>query len=95
MLKHYSHIRMEAKRDALDAVWRNQARAVTASVNKAQTVQDCSPESTVVNQVEGGLLQNLLQSASLDAQKCSRGKRKFLKKNGSSRIRTYNPSVNS
>jgi integrase len=96
MLKHYSHIRMEAKREALDTVWRNQARAVTASVNKGQTVQDCSPESTVAKQIEGGALQNSLQSAVFEGTKCAPRPRKSLKKNGSSgRIRTYNPSVNS
>jgi hypothetical protein len=49
MLKHYSHIRMKAKRKALESIVPQQAE--TAS--PAESQQDRSPGPTVVQQVEG------------------------------------------
>jgi hypothetical protein len=49
MLKHYSHIRMEAKREALESIVHQKAEAATP----AEPKQDSSPAPTVVKQVEG------------------------------------------
>jgi integrase len=92
MLKHYSHIRMEAKRKALESIVPQQAEAATPTESK----QDSSPVPTVVRQVEGEYPQKSPQSG--HSSKVCSGKRsaKLLKIIGSSgRIRTYNPSVNS
>ena len=88
MLKHYSHIRMEAKRAALESI-----------VQKTKPVepnQEHSPVPTIDQQVEGQYPQKSPQSGDSGRQ-CARKKdRKSLKRIGSSgRIRTYNPSVNS
>ncbi len=37
MLKHYSHIRMEAKRNALESLVRNRAQAMTEEVRRSNT----------------------------------------------------------
>ena len=57
MLKHYSHIRMQAKRDALQVIGENQKRAED-TVNNAKPAQDCSPEPTDAQEVERESLQN-------------------------------------
>jgi integrase len=96
MLKHYSHIRMEAKRKALDQVWKNQTAAMEAAAQKQKTEQNCSPESGADRQVEGESLQKSLQAVKSKGWKHRGGERKPLKRIGSSgRTRTYNPSVNS
>ena len=61
MLKHYSHIRMQAKRDALQVIGENQKRAED-TVNNAKPAQDCSPEPTDAQEVERESLQKSLQS---------------------------------
>jgi hypothetical protein len=46
MLKHYSHIRMKAKREALDAVWKKQQESADGKgPEQTQAAQVCSPES--------------------------------------------------
>jgi hypothetical protein len=90
MLKHYSHIRMEAKRTALESIVQKQAPKPT------EPEQDGATVPTVTQQIEGEYPQNAPQSG--DSGTAGRGKmdRKRLEIIGSSgRIRTYNPSVNS
>jgi hypothetical protein len=54
MLKHYSHIRMQAKRYALDAVWKKQQESQTSKkADDARSGQDCSLKSRHVQEVEG------------------------------------------
>jgi len=97
MLKHYSHIRMKAKREALEAVWKKQQESANGKDPElTQAKQDCSPERTDAKKVEGESLQKSLQSGVSRAGMHRKGTRKSLKRIGSSgRIRTYNPSVNS
>jgi len=90
MLKHYSHIRMQAKREALEAVWKRPEESRTE--RKEQTLQDYSLSIRATPVIEGESLQN---RGVLSKQR-STSARKPLKRFGSSgRIRTYNPSVNS
>ena len=89
MLKHYSHIRMEAKRTALESI-------VQKPGSRPNRDQEHSPVPTVDQQVEGEYPQKSPQSG--DSGRHVRGRRtgKSLKRIGSSgRTRTYNPSVNS
>jgi len=96
MLRHYSHIRMKAKREALDAVWRKQAEVEGSRGNAPKPAQDYSSESGTALQIEGESLQKSLQSGDSGGGKHRRSSRKSLKRIGSSgRTRTYNPSVNS
>src|ERR1022692_1231900 len=90
MLKHYSHIRMEAKRTALESIVQKQpAEPVEAEQNHA-------PLPTVTQQIEGEYPQKSPQSGNLGKVCGGKKERKSLKRIGSSgRIRTYNPSVNS
>jgi integrase len=45
MLKHYSHIRMQAKREALEAVWKKQQEAESNKKEvDSKRAQDCSPK---------------------------------------------------
>ena len=90
MLKHYSHIRMEAKRAALESIVQKQPE------QPVESEQNHSPLPTVTHQIEGEYPQKSPQSGI--STKVCRGKkeRKSLKGIGSSgRTRTYNPSVNS
>ena len=92
MLKHYSHIRMDAKRTALESIVRPQAEVAIPAGSK----QDRSPAPTVIQQLEGEYPQKSPQSAQAAKDCGGKGKAKSLKRIGSSgRIRTYNPSVNS
>jgi hypothetical protein len=89
-LKHYSHIRMEAKRTALESIVQEEPPRPT------EPEQNHSPVPTVKQQIEGEYPQKSPQSGY--SSKDCRGKkdRKPLKGIGSSgRTRTYNPSVNS
>jgi len=97
MLKHYSHIRMQAKREALDAVWKKQEENDKGKEPEpATSPQNCSAESPLDQKVEGESLQKSLQSSLSGASKNPRAARKPVKIIGSSgRTRTYNPSVNS
>jgi integrase len=90
MLKHYSHIRMEAKRTALESIVQKQVP------KPIEHEQDRAPVRTATQQIEEEYPQKSPQSG--DSAKARKGKkeRKPLKRIGSSgRIRTYNPSVNS
>jgi hypothetical protein len=59
MLKHYSHIRMQAKREALEAVWKTQEASQSGREAKdAGLTQDCSLESANAQKVEGKSLQS-------------------------------------
>ena len=88
MLKHYSHIRMEAKRTALESILEKPTGAVAAN-------QIGSPVRSDAQQVEGESLQKSLQSGQIGGRRKDRKAGKSLKRFGSSgRIRTYNPSVN-
>jgi len=92
MLKHYSHIRMEAKREALDAVGKRQEDSQKGAI----PTQDRSQECADARKVEGESLQKSLQSGVSEAPAHRKAARKPLKRIGSSgRTRTYNPSVNS
>jgi integrase len=89
MLKHYSHIRMKAKRAALESILEKPSDSLVQ-------VQDNSPVTTDAQRVEEGSLQKSLQSANFCGGKDRKAARKSLKRFGSSgRTRTYNPSVNS
>jgi len=93
MLKHYSHIRMRAKREALESVVK------PASVSRSEATMeplDCGPLCVNEQKVEGESLQKSLQSGDFQGHRKQGKPRKPLKRLGSSaRIRTYNPSVNS
>jgi hypothetical protein len=90
MLKHYSHIRMEAKRTALESIVEKKP------VEPTEPEQDHSPVPTVKQQIEVEYPQKSPQSDN-SGRVCGKKKdRKSLKKIGASgRTRTYNPSVNS
>jgi integrase len=93
MLKHYSHIRMKAKREALESV----VKPTSPSNSEAMIEQqECDPLRVNEQKVEGESLQKSLQSDDFQGQRKGGKARKSLKRFGSSgRIRTYNPSVNS
>jgi hypothetical protein len=97
MLKHYSHIRMQAKREALEAVSKKQQEAENKKkAEDAKRAQDCWPVSGDAQQIEGESLQKSLQLGVSGTLKHRKAGRKSLKRFGSSgRTRTYNPSVNS
>jgi len=89
MLKHYSHIRMEAKRSALESI-------VQKQVVVAESAQHASPVGAVVQHSEGESLQKSLQWLHSRVHRGVRRSANPLKRNGSSgRTRTYNPPVNS
>jgi hypothetical protein len=90
MLKHYSHIRMEAKREALDAVWKKQQDAEERrKAEEANRAQECWPVSVVAQEIEGESLQKSLQSDVSGGRKHRKVTRKPLKRFGSSgRTRT-------
>jgi hypothetical protein len=97
MLKHYGHIRMRAKRDALETVSKKQQEAENGkNAEAAKRVQDCPAISPDAQKVEGESLQKSLQASVSGILKPRKITRKSLKGIGSSgRTRTYNPSVNS
>jgi hypothetical protein len=81
MLKHYSHIRMEAKREALNAVWKKQEESEQSKqASEANRAQDCSPQSTDAQKTEGGSLQESLQLGVPTAAKRRRAARMLLKR---------------
>jgi hypothetical protein len=93
MLKHYSHIRMQAKRDALESVVSTPS---SSSLEISMAVKDCDPALIKSHGSEGMSLQKSLQSNEVEAVRSQKKRAKLLKRIGSSgRIRTYNPSVNS
>ncbi|HZT32733.1 MAG TPA: site-specific integrase [Bryobacteraceae bacterium] len=86
MLKHYSHIRMKAKREALDAVWKkHQENPDGKGPDRTQAAHDCSPERSDAQKVEGESLQKSLQSGVSEGMKHSKKARKPLKRIGSPR----------
>jgi len=92
MLKHYSHIRMEAKRNALETIVRK--RTETSAAENAE--QKCSESPVSSRDFEGDYPQKSPQSGVLEGHRAVYRNRKSLKIIGSSgRTRTYNPSVNS
>jgi integrase len=93
MLKHYSHIRMKAKREALESV----VKAASPRSSEVTTPpQQCDPVREGELKVEEVSLQKSLQSDDSQGHRKVGEARKSLKRIGSSgRIRTYNPSVNS
>jgi integrase len=92
MLKHYSHIRMEAKRKALESIVLQKNEATTSAESK----QARSSAPTVEQQVETDSPQKSPQSSRSSKLCGGKSNAKSLKRIGSSgRTRTYNPSVNS
>ncbi len=84
MLKHYSHIRMEAKRSALESI-------VQKQVVVQESAQHSSPVGAVVQHSEGESLQKSLQWLHSRGHRGARRAANPLKRNGSSgrtRIRT-------
>jgi hypothetical protein len=86
MLKHYSHIRMKAKREALEAVWKKQPES-PAGKDPEQTnaAQDSSPRRRDAQKVEGEPLQKSLQSGVSKGAMHRKVVRKPLKRIGSPR----------
>ncbi len=96
MLRHYSHIRMQAKREALEAVWRKEQKAMSLKSENERPMQNCSTVVPTTLQVEAQSLQKSLQRLQNRGQRGCQYVAKPLKRNGSSaRTRTWNPSVNS
>jgi hypothetical protein len=95
MLKHYSHIRMEAKREALETVWKKQQEAeAQRQAEEAKPAQACSPSSADAQKVEVESLQKSLQSGVSGGLKGRKRVRKSLKRIGSSgRTRTLTIAV--
>ena len=92
MLKHYSHIRMEAKRNALETVVQKRAAPAT----EENTLQEYAEVPANAQGFEGQSLQKPLHSPVFEGHRGVYRRRKSLKRIGSSgRTRTYNPSVNS
>lgn len=84
MLKHYSHIRKQAKREALYAVWKKQQEnQTTEKVDGARSGQDCSRNNRDARKVEEESLQKSLQSGVRIASKPPRAAQKLLKRIGS------------
>ena len=80
MLKHYSHIRMQAKREALEAVGKKQQEAEkNKKAEDAKRAQPCSPQSANAQKVEGESLQKSLQAGISGASKNRKAARKSLK----------------
>ena len=90
MLKHYSHIRMEAKRTALESIV--QEGALKAPRSQSRITRRCPQLSSKLKGSPHKSPHSRVILAGLQRKK----DRKSLKRIGSSgRIRTYNPSVNS
>jgi hypothetical protein len=90
MLKHYSHIRMQAKRAALEAVCKNQQEAENSKNEEdANRAQDCSPNSTGAQKTEGESLQKSLQPDNSTGSKRRRSNGKLLKGIGSPSWTTF------
>jgi integrase len=84
MLKHYSHIRMQAKRDALDAVGKKQREAENKKREEdAKREQECSPVGADAQEIEGESLQKSLQSGVSQGGTHRKAARKPLKRIGS------------
>ena len=59
MLKHYSHIRMKAKREALEAVWKKQEESGDGdNAEQTEASLHCSPDRANAQEVEGESLQS-------------------------------------
>jgi integrase len=105
MLKHYSHIRMEAKRRAVESIVdrrKEEAKAEeeTDSMQSGfwlpETLKQVSELPSIDQDFEGVRAQNWAQSSENSPHRGTIRSRKLLQGNGSAgRTRTYNPSVNS
>jgi len=92
MLKHYSHIRMEAKRKALESVVTRRSESGTEEI----AAEDCSGSTAITQDFEAGYPQKSPQSGISQGHRGVYRRRKSKNLIGSSgRTRTYNPSVNS
>ncbi len=92
MLKHYSHIRMEAKRTALESIVSKRTEENAGENAKEQ----CSEPPVNTRGFEAGYPQKSPQSGVFEGHRAIYRNRKSKKRIGSSgRTRTYNPSVNS
>ena len=92
MLKHYSHIRMEAKRKALESVVTRR----TESGTEEMAAEDRSGSTAIAQGFEAGYPQKSPQSGISEGHRGVYRRRKSKNLIGSSgRTRTYNPSVNS
>jgi len=90
MLKHYSHIRMEAKRNALETLVQKRVQAA------AERSQHHAESTAVAQDFEGQSLQKSLHSGVFEGHRSVYGVRKSKKINGGrGRNRTYNLSVKS
>jgi len=90
MLSHYSHIRTQAKRDALETV------AARRRIAKEELRQEHEAMPNITQGFEGESLQKSLQSGNSEGHRGVVKTRKSKILIGSSgRTRTYNPSVNS
>jgi integrase len=95
MLRHYSHIRMQAKREALEAVWRREQQAMSVKAKTEETKQNYPAAPPIALPVEGQSLQKSLQGSQNGGGYRCEGAAKPLKRIGSSAwTRTRNPSVN-
>jgi len=84
MLKHYSHSRMQAKREALDAVCKKQQESTNGKrLDQRKAAQDCAPRRRDAQPVEGESLQKSLQSGFSRAARRERAADKSLKRIGS------------
>ena len=91
MLKHYSHIRMEAKRKALESVVTRRSESGTEEI----AAEDCSGSTAITQDFEAGYPQKSPQSGISQGHRGVYRRRKSKNLIGSSgRTRTYNPSVN-
>ena len=92
MLKHYSHIRMEAKRKALESVVTRRTESETEEI----AAEDRSESTVIAQDIEAGYPQKSPQSGISEGHRGVYRRRKSKNLIGSSgRTRTYNPSVNS
>jgi integrase len=74
MLKYYSHIRMEAKREALNAVWKKQEESENSKKSgEAKGAQDCSPQSTDAQKIERRIPTKVPTIGGSDGCKASEG----------------------
>ncbi len=91
MLKHYSHIRMEAKRKALESIVRK-----NGSQGDGEAHDDNSPVPSSAQRIEGESLQKSLhRGVSGNHRRVTEGGKPKKIIGSSGRTRTYNPSVNS
>jgi integrase len=79
MLRHYSHIRMQAKREALEMVWRKEQEAISRK-SDGELMQNCSTVLPPAQRVEGQSLQKSLQGCKIGGPKGHQGTSNPLKR---------------